>query len=102
GDPSKAGEVFTIRLRFPNGYILPPHTHPTSEYVTVIRGNFLAGMGNDFSRDALTRFDAGDFTTMPAQMAHFAMARGLTEVQVHPIGPFALTYTHPQDAPTKH
>ena len=29
GDPSKAGEIFTIRLRFPNGYVLPPHTHPT-------------------------------------------------------------------------
>jgi len=102
GDPSKAGEIFTIRLRFPNGYVLPPHTHPTAEYVTVIRGNFLAGMGEDFSRAALTRFDAGDFTTMPAAMAHFAMARGVTEVQVHAIGPFALTYIHPQDDPTKH
>lgn len=102
GDPSKAGEIFTIRLRFPNGYILPPHTHPTAEYVTVIRGNFLAGMGEDFTRTALTRFDAGDFTTMPAAMAHFAMARGITEVQVHAIGPFALTYIHPQDDPTRH
>ena len=101
GDPSKAGEIFTIRLRFPNGYILPPHTHPTPEYVTVIRGNFLAGMGENFTRAALTRFDAGDFTTMPAEMAHFAMARGLTEVQVHAIGPFALTYVHPEDDPTR-
>ena len=102
GDPGKAGEIFTIRLRFPNGYILPPHIHPTPEYVTVIRGNFLAGMGEDFSRAALTRFDAGDFTTMPAGMAHFAMAHGITEVQVHAIGPFALTYVHPEDDPTKH
>lgn len=102
GDPSKAGEIFTIRLRFPNGYVLPPHTHPTPEYVTVIRGNFLAGMGEDFSRGSLTRFDVGDFTTMPAAMAHFAMARGVTEVQVHAIGPFALTYVHPEDDPTKH
>jgi quercetin dioxygenase-like cupin family protein len=102
GDPSKAGEIFTIRLRFPNGYVLPPHTHPTPEYVTVIRGNFLVGMGEDFSRAALTRFDAGDFTPMPAGMAHFAMTRGVTEVQVHAIGPFALTYIHPEDDPTKH
>ena len=101
GDPSKAGEIFTIRLRFPNGYVLPPHTHPTPEYVTVIRGNFLAGMGEDFSQAALKRFDAGDFTTMSATMAHFAMTRGFTEVQVHAIGPFALTYIHPEDDPTK-
>ena len=102
GDPSKAGEIFTIRLRFPNGYVLPPHTHPTPEYVTVIRGNFLAGMGQDFSDAALKRFQAGDFAPMPAAMAHFATTRGVTEVQVHAIGPFALTYIHPQDDPTKH
>lgn len=33
---------------------------------------------------------------MPAEMAHFAMARGVTEVQVHAIGPIALTYIHPR------
>jgi quercetin dioxygenase-like cupin family protein len=102
GDPSKAGEIFTIRLRFPSRYVLPPHTHPTPEYITVIRGHFLAGVGEDFARAALTRFDAGDFTTMPPAMAHFATTRGVTEVQVHAIGPFALTYIHPEDDPTKH
>ena len=30
GDPSVAGEIFTVRLRFPNGYIIPPHRHPTA------------------------------------------------------------------------
>src|SRR5689334_11883247 len=42
GDPSKA-EPFTVRMRFPNGYKLPPHTHPTTENVTVLTGTFLAG-----------------------------------------------------------
>ena len=101
GDPSKAGEIFTVRLRFPNGYILPPHVHPTDEYVTVIRGTFFASMGQNFTQEALLPFTDGDFTTMPKNMAHFAMARGVTEVQVHAIGPFALTYVHPQDDPTK-
>jgi quercetin dioxygenase-like cupin family protein len=101
GDPSKAGEIFTIRLRFPNGYILPPHFHPTDEYVTVIRGTFLAGMGATFSKEALVPFKMGDFTTMPKDMAHFASTLGITEVQVHAIGPFALTYVNPADDPTK-
>lgn len=102
GDPSKAGEIFTIRLRFPNGYILPPHFHPTPEYVTVIRGTFLAGMGENFSRDRLVPFNQNGFATMPASMPHYAMMRGFTEVQVHAIGPFALTYVHPEDDPTRH
>ena len=50
GDPSKAREMFTIRLRFPNGYVLPPHFHPADEYVTVLQGTFLAGMGQDSRR----------------------------------------------------
>ena len=40
------------------------------------------------------------FVTAKANMAHFASARGITEVQVHAIGPFQLTYVHPEDDPT--
>lgn len=101
GDPSVAGAIFTVRLRLPNGYVLPPHRHPTDEHVTVLRGNFLFGRGEDFSREALTRLGVNDFVTAGANMAHFAAARGITEVQVHAIGPFQLTYVHPQDDPTR-
>jgi quercetin dioxygenase-like cupin family protein len=99
GDPGAAGEIFTVRLRFPNGYVLPPHTHPADEYVTVLQGTFLAGMGEDFSRAALIAYKEDDFATMPGNMAHFAAIRGTTEVQVHGMGPFALTYVHPEDDP---
>lgn len=99
GDPSAPGEIFTVRLRFPNGYVLRPHTHPADEYVTVLKGTFLAGMGEDFSRAALIAYKEDDFVTMPASMAHFAAIRGATEVQVHGMGPFALTYVHPEDDP---
>lgn len=101
GDPSVAGALFTVRLRFPNGYILPPHRHPTDEHVTVLSGTFLVGLGEDFSTDALVPLKEDGFITAPANMAHFASARGMTEVQVHAIGPFQLTYVHPQDDPTK-
>ena len=99
GDPSVAGAIFTVRLRFPNGYILPPHTHPTDEHVTVLRGTFLVGLGENFSKDALQALKVDGFITAPAGMAHFASARGITEVQVHAIGPFSLTYVHPEDDP---
>ena len=101
GDPSVAGQIFTVRLRFPNGYVLPPHTHPTDEHITVLRGTFLLGFGEDFSKETLVAHQADGFVTAGANMAHFASARGLTEVQVHAIGPFQLTYVHPQDDPTK-
>jgi len=101
GDPSVSGALFTVRLRFPNGYILPPHTHPTDEHVTVLRGTFSVGLGENFSTEGLTSLKEGGFITAPANMAHFATARGITEVQVTAIGPFQLTYVHPEDDPTK-
>ena len=44
GDPSKEG-LFVLRLKFPAGYSVAPHTHPVDEVVTVISGTFSVGMG---------------------------------------------------------
>jgi quercetin dioxygenase-like cupin family protein len=98
GDPSKAAP-FTVRLRFPNGYKVPPHTHPTEENVTVLSGTFLAGMGTTFTESSLQAFSPGAFASIPADHAHYAMARGQTVVQINAIGPFALTYVNPADVP---
>ena len=100
GDPSKTDE-FTVRLRFPNGYKIAPHTHPTIENVTVLKGTFLAGMGEKFDESSLKAFGRDGFASIPANHAHYAMARGQTIVQVHAIGPFQLTYVNPADDPTK-
>ena len=103
GDPSAPGKLFTIRLRLPDGYVLPPHWHPTDENVTVIKGTFLVGLGDVFDRKAmLPALHRGDFISAPANANHFAQARGRTEVQVHAIGPFAINYVNPQDDPRNH
>lgn len=98
GDPSKAGE-YTVRLRMPNGYRIAPHTHPTDEHVTVVQGTFEVGLGEHFNASALKSLASGGFITAPANMAHFAQARGQTIVQVHGMGPFALTYVNAADDP---
>jgi quercetin dioxygenase-like cupin family protein len=100
GDPSKA-EPFTVRLRFPNGYKINPHTHPTAENVTVLKGTFLAGMGEKFVESGMKSFGRDGFASIPANHAHYAMARGQTIVQVHATGPFQLTYVNPADDPSK-
>jgi quercetin dioxygenase-like cupin family protein len=100
GDPGVAGEIFTVRLRFPAGYVLPAHWHPTDEHVTVISGTFLVGLGDTFDEGALLpALEPGDFITAPANANHFATARGKTVVQVHAIGPFELTYVNSADDP---
>lgn len=98
GDPS-GNQLFTVRLRFPNGYRIAPHTHPTDEHVTVISGNFRVGMGTTVDAKNMMTLHAGGFVTAPANQPHYAAAQGLTIVQVHAMGPFAMTYVNPADTP---
>src|SRR5262249_16557711 len=51
GDPGKKGG-YTLRLMVPDGYKIPPHTHPTTENVTVISGAMNFGMGGTFDESA--------------------------------------------------
>ncbi|HEY8257712.1 MAG TPA: cupin domain-containing protein [Gemmatimonadales bacterium] len=98
GDPSQSG-LYTVRLRFPAGYQLPPHFHPTDENVTVFEGTFLVGMGDAIDLNSVVTLGPGGFITAPAGGHHFAVARGQTIVQVHGEGPFAITYVNPADDP---
>ena len=98
GNPA-AHEMFAVRLRFPSGYRIAPHTHPTDEHVTVISGTLLLGMGETVDEKAMMPLKGGGFVTAPANHAHYVEARGRTEVQVHAMGPFALTYVNPADTP---
>ena len=100
GDPGKT-EMFTVRLDMPSGYTIPAHFHPTDENVTVISGTFLVGMGDRFDASKTMSLPAGGFVTAGANMNHFARAKGHTVVQVHAMGPFALTYVNPADDPRK-
>jgi quercetin dioxygenase-like cupin family protein len=98
GDPGGTAP-FTVRLRFPDGYRIAPHTHPTDEHVTVISGTFRVGMGATFDPKGMSTLSAGGFVTAPANQAHYAVAQGATVIQVHALGPFALTYVNPADTP---
>src|SRR4051794_23455055 len=94
GDPHKSG-VFTIRLRMPAGYKVPPHTHPTAELLTIISGTLNLGTGDKFDESAGHALAPGTFASMPAGMKHFAWAKEETVVQVHAEGPFQINYVNP-------
>ena len=98
GDPSQTA-LFTIRLDMPEGYLIPPHFHPTDEHVTVITGTLLVGMGDSIVPSKAMALPAGGFITAPANGHHYAIARGHTVVQVHAMGPFALSYVRAKDDP---
>lgn len=98
GDPGKP-EEFTLRLALPDGYKIPAHSHPTTENVTVVSGEFHAGMGDKLDAAKGLILPSGSFASLPAKMNHYAWAKGRTVVQVHGTGPFAITYVNPADDP---
>lgn len=100
GDPAK-GDVYTLRLKLPAGYVIAPHFHPTDEQVTVISGHLLIGMGDTVNRAKAQRLAPGGFITAPAQAHHFAVAADNVVVQIHGMGPFAVTYVKAADDPRK-
>jgi quercetin dioxygenase-like cupin family protein len=100
GDPTKPGP-FVIRAKFPAGFKVMPHWHPTDESVTVISGTLAAGMGEKWDDAAMKTFTPGAFARMPKKSPHYVQAKEETIVQVHGTGPFTLTYVNPNDDPRK-
>lgn len=99
GDPGKDG-LFAMRLKFPKGYTIPPHSHPKPEIVTVISGTFRIGMGDAADPSKAQALPAGGFFAFPPGMTHFVPAAdGETIVQVNSTGPWGITYVNPKEDP---
>ncbi|HEY8665529.1 MAG TPA: cupin domain-containing protein [Tepidisphaeraceae bacterium] len=98
GDPSMKG-MFAVRMDAPNGYRIPPHWHSMSEHITVISGTFLLGMGEKFDEKAMQAYPPGSYIVLPAHMAHYAMSRGGSVVQISGHGPFDIHYFNAADDP---
>ncbi len=98
GDPSKEGP-FVFRVKAPDGYRIPVHTHPKTERITVISGTFNIGMGEKFDTANTKPMPAGTYGYWETGMKHFVWIKGETVVQFHGIGPWKIEYVNPDDDP---
>lgn len=86
GDPAKSGP-YTLRLKFPKGFTIAPHTHPDSREVTIISGTFATGYGEKFDAEKLKILPAGSFYTEPADVPHYIEIKEEVVLQVSGTGP---------------
>lgn len=100
GDPAQKGFV-SIRAKFPAGYKVPPHFHPTDEHVTILSGSLMYGMGDKIDEKAATTVNPGGYFIAGARMHHYAMTKTGAVVQIDLEGPFEITYLNPADDPRK-
>jgi quercetin dioxygenase-like cupin family protein len=98
GSPAKEGP-FVLRLKFPAGFVIPPHRHSKDEFITVISGGLAMAAGEKVDRAAVKPLPAGSFVHLPAGMPHYAWVDGETVVQINGMGPFDVKYLDPKDDP---
>jgi hypothetical protein len=101
GDPMATTGDYTIRLKMPDGYVIPPHWHPKRENVTVVSGTLKFGMGDKFVESKMVPYPAGSFAYLDPDMHHYVKAKGPTVVQVHGMSPVQFNYINPKDDPSK-
>lgn len=95
GDPAKA-EFFVLRMKFPAGFKVEPHTHPEgTRTLTVLSGTLYFGFGETFDERKVTAYPPGTFFTELPTTPHFVWAKdGDVVVEVAGIGPSGFTPTH--------
>lgn len=92
GDPEAAGEPFVMRIRELPGTIVPPHSHPVDENITVVQGTWYFGNGERYDTAALRELKTGAYAFAPKGTWMFGYAPAAVIVQVHGIGPFHIRW----------
>jgi quercetin dioxygenase-like cupin family protein len=100
GDPSKAG-VFIVYLKFPRNYVIPAHTHPFTEVVTVLKGKVGSGFGAKFDKSKGEVLASGSSFTLPADEPHYLWNDEEVVALLVATGPWGITYVDPKDDPRK-
>ena len=86
GDPTLPGP-YTLRLKYPKGLKIAPHSHPDSRQVTILSGLFATGYGEKFDSANLKLLPAGSFYTEPANVPHYIEIKEDTVLQISGTGP---------------
>ena len=98
GDPSKPG-FFAMRLKMPDGYLIPAHRHSQAERVTVIEGTLYLGEGDGSDKASAIALGPGSYSSMPPETLHYGWMKGETILQLTSIGPWTVTYLKAADDP---
>ncbi len=99
--PMSEAVPFTVRIKVPAHYRIPPHWHPAVERVTVLSGTFHMGLGDTFDRKKTMAVGTGGVMIMQPNTNHFAWTSKATVIQLHGTGPWGITYVNPEDDPRK-
>lgn len=97
GDPSVAGQLFTTRLRIPEAFRLPSHTHPAHERLTVLEGDVRVRFLGTLEEEEPRVFGPHDYYVTETGAPHEVWSEAGATVQVTGIGPWVVTPWSPPE-----
>jgi hypothetical protein len=89
GSPKATG-LFTIRMRTQEPWVMPPHSHPRAERVTVLSGTIHVGFGTSLDKSSGETFLEGDYYVNAPGAVHYVWADGPVEIQITGMGPWEI------------
>ena len=81
-------DLFTVRFRLSDSFVMPPHTHPKDERVTVLSGRMAVAFGRDAAREDAKRFGPGDYYVNARDAVHSVWVDEPSVIQITGIGPW--------------
>ncbi|MEL0456644.1 cupin domain-containing protein [Flavobacteriaceae bacterium SZ-1-7] len=87
GNP-KGNDLFTVRFKVGGNFIMPPHTHPKDERVTILQGKAYVAFGKDATKEEAKAFGPGDYYVNARNAIHTVWADPETIIQITGIGPW--------------
>ncbi|MEO6023489.1 MAG: cupin domain-containing protein [Burkholderiales bacterium] len=101
GNPREAGP-YVIRAKFAPHTMSRPHWHPEARFVTVIKGTWWAGAGENFDPEKTTPVPMGGFAIHAPGKVHYDGAKDEEAiVQITGIGPSGTHVVNPGDVKNK-
>jgi len=91
GNPKSNG-LFTVRFKISEEFVIPPHTHPKDERVTILQGKMYVAFGKDAVRENAKEFTAGDYYVNARNEIHTVWADPGTIIQLTGIGPWEANF----------
>ena len=90
GDPKVPGQTYVVRNRFSPNTFSPPHFHPETRYIVVLKGTWWVGTGTDWDKSKTTPVPAGSFVVHHPNKIHWDGAKDEEVIlQIMGVGPSA-------------
>ena len=102
GNPAIPGQPYVVRARFAPGVFSPPHFHPETRFIVVLKGTWWVGSGPKWDKDATTPVPAGSFVVHHPNKIHYDGAKNEEViVQISGMGPGTTTPVDESGQPKK-